>query len=126
MTQKRGGRGPGSDDRSAPGVRAGTRLLELAENVSTRRIATFLVAIAVLLLVPAGRTRWDLFGELSQVPVLELLDRPAAGLHRRRTALRRPHHGGEARTGAVGTPGFGDRMAEPDGAGATAWAATTG
>jgi len=66
---------PDDGDRRPPGFgRAGTRLLEVAENVVYAGIAVFLVVIALALLVLAGRTTWTLLGDLSQVPTLELLD----------------------------------------------------
>ena len=54
--------------------RAGTRALEVAENVVYAGIALLLVLAALALLVLAGRTTWSLTGDLSQAPVLELLD----------------------------------------------------
>ena len=78
MTLTRGARADRrtrDDDHEPPGFgRAGTRLLELAENTVYAGIAGFLLLISLLLLVLAGRTTWELIGDLSQVPVLELLD----------------------------------------------------
>ena len=54
--------------------RVGTRLLELAENVVYAGIALLLVLAALALLVLAGRTAWSLTGDLSQAPMVELLD----------------------------------------------------
>ena len=54
--------------------RVGTRLLELAENVVYAGIALLLVLAALALLVLAGRTAWSLTGNLSQAPMVELLD----------------------------------------------------
>ena len=49
-------------------------MLEVAENVVYAGIALFLVLAAPALLVPAARTTWSLTGDLSQAPMLELLD----------------------------------------------------
>jgi uncharacterized membrane protein (DUF373 family) len=54
--------------------RAGTRALELAENVVYAGIALLLVVAALALLVLAGRTAWSLTGDLSEQPMLDLLD----------------------------------------------------
>ena len=54
--------------------RAGTRALELAENVVYGGIAVLLVVAALVLLAVAGRTTWSVFADFSQSPVLELLD----------------------------------------------------
>jgi uncharacterized membrane protein (DUF373 family) len=54
--------------------RAGTRALELAENVVYGGIAVLLVVAALVLLAVAGRTTWSVFSDFSQSPVLELLD----------------------------------------------------
>ncbi|SFL22191.1 phosphate-starvation-inducible PsiE family protein [Geodermatophilus ruber] len=54
--------------------RVGTRVLEVAENVIYAGIALLLVVAAVVLLVVAGRTLWSALGDLSQAPMLELLD----------------------------------------------------
>src|SRR3712207_107739 len=54
--------------------RVGTRVLEIAENVVCAGIALLLVLAALALLVLAGRTAWSLTGDLSQAPMLELLD----------------------------------------------------
>ena len=54
--------------------RVGTRVLELAENVVYAGIALLLVLAALALLVLAGRTAWSLTGNLSQAPMVELLD----------------------------------------------------
>ena len=60
---------------SPPGFgRVGTRVLELAENVVYAGIALLLVLAALALLVLAGRTAWSLTGDLSQAPMVELLD----------------------------------------------------
>ena len=63
------------DQPHPPGFgRLGTRVLELAENVVYAGIALFLVVTALVLLVLAGTTTWGLVTDLSQTPVLELLD----------------------------------------------------
>ena len=49
-------------------------MLEVAENVVYAGIALFLVLAALALLVVAARTTWSLTGDLSQAPMLELLD----------------------------------------------------
>jgi uncharacterized membrane protein (DUF373 family) len=54
--------------------RAGTRVLEIAENVVYAGIAVLLVVAALVLLAVAGRTTWSVFSDFSQSPVLELLD----------------------------------------------------
>jgi uncharacterized membrane protein (DUF373 family) len=54
--------------------RAGTRALEVAENVVYTGIALLLVVAALVLLVLAGRTTWSVFSDFSQGPMLELLD----------------------------------------------------
>ena len=54
--------------------RAGTRALEIAENVVYAGIALLLVVAALALLVLAGRTAWSLTGDLSEQPMLDLLD----------------------------------------------------
>jgi uncharacterized membrane protein (DUF373 family) len=54
--------------------RAGTRALEIAENVVYAGIATFLVATALVCLVLAGQTAWGLTTDFSEQPVLDLLD----------------------------------------------------
>jgi uncharacterized membrane protein (DUF373 family) len=54
--------------------RAGTRALELAENVIYGGIALFLVASAFVLLAVAAKTSWGLVSDFSQKPVLEVLD----------------------------------------------------
>jgi uncharacterized membrane protein (DUF373 family) len=74
----RGRAGDGTTPSSAfppPGFgRVGTRLLELAGNVVHAGIALLLVLAAPALLVRAGRTAWSLTGDLSQAPMVELLD----------------------------------------------------
>ena len=52
----------------------GTRPLGLTENVVYAGIALLLVLAALALLVLAGRTAWSLTGDLSQAPMVELLD----------------------------------------------------
>ena len=54
--------------------RFGTRLLEIAENVIYAGIATFLVGTALVCLVLAGKTAWELSSDFSEQPVLDLLD----------------------------------------------------
>jgi hypothetical protein len=54
--------------------RAGTRALEVAENVVYGGIALLLVVAAFLLLVLAARTTWTVLSDLSEQPMLELLD----------------------------------------------------
>ncbi|SDN60169.1 hypothetical protein SAMN05660199_00379 [Klenkia soli] len=63
------------DEQHPPGFgRLGTKVLELAENVVYAGIALFLVVTALVLLVLAGKTTWALVTDLSETPVLELLD----------------------------------------------------
>jgi uncharacterized membrane protein (DUF373 family) len=54
--------------------RAGTRALELAENVVYAGIALLLVVAALILLAVAGKTTWSVLSDFSQAPMLELLD----------------------------------------------------
>ncbi len=54
--------------------RAGTRALEVAENVGYAGIALLLLVAALVLLAVAGRTTWSVLSDFSQAPVLELLD----------------------------------------------------
>ncbi len=54
--------------------RAGTRLLEVAENLIYGGIAAFLVLSAFILLAVAGKTSWGLVSDFSQKPLLEVLD----------------------------------------------------
>lgn len=54
--------------------RAGTRALEIAENVVYGGIAAFLVGAALVCLALAGRTAWGLVANFSEQPVLDLLD----------------------------------------------------
>ncbi|TFV57962.1 hypothetical protein E4P41_13610 [Geodermatophilus sp. DF01-2] len=54
--------------------RAGTRALEFAENIIYAGIALLLVVAALLLLTLAARTTWTVFSDLSEQPMLELLD----------------------------------------------------
>ncbi len=54
--------------------RAGTRALEIAENVVYGGIAAFLVGTALVCLALAGRTAWGLVTDFSEQPVLDLLD----------------------------------------------------
>jgi uncharacterized membrane protein (DUF373 family) len=70
---------PRSDDPEAdvppPGFsRAGTRALEVAENLIYGGIALFLVLSAFVLLAVAGKTTWGLTSDFSQKPLLEELD----------------------------------------------------
>ncbi len=66
---------PRDDGGHPPGFgRAGTRALELAENMVYGGIALFLVGTAFVLLVLAAKTSWGLVSDFSEVPVLELLD----------------------------------------------------
>jgi uncharacterized membrane protein (DUF373 family) len=63
------------DDVRPPGFsRAGTRALEVAENLIYGGIALFLVASAFVLLAVASKTSWGLMSDFSQKPVLEVLD----------------------------------------------------
>ena len=60
---------------SPPGFgRAGTRALEVAENLIYSGIALLLVASGLLLLAIAVRTSWALWDDFSQAPLLEVLD----------------------------------------------------
>ena len=54
--------------------RAGTRALEVAENLIYGGIAVFLVLSAFVLLAVAGKTSWGLVSDFSQKPLLEVLD----------------------------------------------------
>lgn len=54
--------------------RFGTRLLEISENVIYAGIATFLVGTALVCLVLAGKTTWELSADFSEQPILDLLD----------------------------------------------------
>jgi uncharacterized membrane protein (DUF373 family) len=54
--------------------RAGTRALEVAENVIYAGIATFLVVTALVCLALAGTTAWGLVSDFSEQPILDLLD----------------------------------------------------
>jgi uncharacterized membrane protein (DUF373 family) len=54
--------------------RAGTRALEVAENLVYGGIAIFLVGSAFVLLAVAGKTSLGLLDEFSQNPLLEVLD----------------------------------------------------
>jgi uncharacterized membrane protein (DUF373 family) len=54
--------------------RAGTRALEIAENVVYGGIAAFLVGTALVCLALAGKTAWGLVTDFSEQPVLDLLD----------------------------------------------------
>lgn len=73
MATQRARRDPGQQERPGLG-RFGTRALEVGENVVYAGIALFLVVSALVLLVVAGKTTWGMVGDLSQAPVLELLD----------------------------------------------------
>ncbi|WP_231558542.1 phosphate-starvation-inducible PsiE family protein [Modestobacter caceresii] len=73
MATQRARRDPGQQERPGLG-RFGTRALEVGENVVYAGIALFLVVSALVLLVVAGKTTWGMIGDLSQAPVLELLD----------------------------------------------------
>ena len=60
---------------SPPGLSiAGTRALEVAENVIYGGIAFFLVMSGLLLLAIAAKTSWALWQDFSQAPLLEVLD----------------------------------------------------
>ena len=73
MTQRRN-RDP-EDEVPPPGFgHAGTRALELAENLIYGAIAAFLVLSAFVLLAVAGKTSLGLVTDFSQKPVLEVLD----------------------------------------------------
>jgi uncharacterized membrane protein (DUF373 family) len=68
-------RGDPENEVPAPGFgRAGTRALEVAENVVYAGIVLFLVAAAGVLLVAAGRSTWGAATSLDQASVLDLLD----------------------------------------------------
>ena len=54
--------------------RAGTRVLEVAENLIYGGIAVFLVGSAFILLGVAAKTSFGLLSDFSQKPVLEVLD----------------------------------------------------
>jgi uncharacterized membrane protein (DUF373 family) len=54
--------------------RAGTRALEVAENLVYGGIALFLVFSAFVLLAVAAKTAWGLTEDFSEVPLLEVLD----------------------------------------------------
>src|SRR3712207_6804256 len=82
-TRRRSSQDPGMAQRRGdpeqrvppPGFgRLGTRVLEEAENVVYAGYALFLDLAALVLLVLAGRSTWSLTGDLSQSPMLELLD----------------------------------------------------
>jgi uncharacterized membrane protein (DUF373 family) len=63
------------DEVPPPGFgRAGTRLLEVAENLIYGAIALFLVVSAFVLLAVAAKTSFGLLQNFSQEPVLEVLD----------------------------------------------------
>ena len=63
------------EDVSPPGFsRAGTRVLEVAENLIYGGIAFFLVGSAFVLLAVAAKTSWGLVDDFSQQPLLEVLD----------------------------------------------------
>jgi len=63
-----------SQERPAGIGRFGTRLLEISENVIYAGIATFLVGTALVCLVLAGKTAWELSSDFSEQPILDLLD----------------------------------------------------
>jgi hypothetical protein len=130
-----------TDDRSGhrpPGFGPrGTRLLELAENVVYGLIAVLLVGAALVLLVLAGRTGLTLLTHLDQTAAIELLDVlllvfivvellfAVRSTVEKRELVAEPFLlvgvlasikeivvlSVEA-AGAVGQPGFGDRMVE--------------
>ncbi|GAA3172282.1 hypothetical protein GCM10010531_27170 [Blastococcus jejuensis] len=54
--------------------RAGTRVLEIAENLIYGGIAIFLVGAAFVLLGVAAKTSWGLVSDFSEKPLLEVLD----------------------------------------------------
>jgi uncharacterized membrane protein (DUF373 family) len=54
--------------------RAGTRALEVAENLIYGGIALFLVASAFVLLAVAAKSSWGLASDFSEKPLLEVLD----------------------------------------------------
>ena len=62
-------------DGHPPGIgRLGTRLLEISENVVYAGIAAFLVGTALVCLVLAAKTTWELTSDFSVQPILDLLD----------------------------------------------------
>src|SRR4030095_11969842 len=64
-----------ASDIRPPGIgKFGTRLLEISENVVYAGIATFLVGTALVCLVLAGKTTWELTSDFSEQPILDLLD----------------------------------------------------
>ena len=64
-----------ASDSRPPGIgKFGTRLLEISENVVYAGIATFLVGTALVCLVLAGKTTWELTSDFSEQPILDLLD----------------------------------------------------
>jgi uncharacterized membrane protein (DUF373 family) len=74
MVQKRRGDDP-EEHVEPPGFsRAGTRALEVAENLIYGGIALFLVLSAFVLLAIAAKTSWGLVGDFSEAPLLEVLD----------------------------------------------------
>ena len=73
MTQR--GKVDPEDEVPPPGFgHAGTRALEVAENLVYGAIAAFLVLSAFVLLAVAGKTSLGLLTDFSQKPVLEVLD----------------------------------------------------
>jgi uncharacterized membrane protein (DUF373 family) len=74
MPQKQRSADPEEDVRPPGFSKAGTRVLEVAENLIYGGIALFLVLSAFVLLAVAAKTSWGLVGEFSQQPLLEVLD----------------------------------------------------
>ena len=74
MVQKRRRDDPEDDVRPPGFSRAGTRALEVAENLIYGGIALFLVVSAFVLLAVAAKTTWGLTSDFSQQPLLEVLD----------------------------------------------------
>jgi uncharacterized membrane protein (DUF373 family) len=74
MAQEQRSADPEEDVRPPGFSSAGTRALEVAENLIYGGIALFLVLSAFVLLAVAGKTSWGLVSDFSQKPLLEVLD----------------------------------------------------
>lgn len=74
MATKQRGEDPEDQVRPPGFSRAGTRVLEIAENLIYGGIAVFLAASAFVLLAVAAKTSWGLLSDFSQKPVLEVFD----------------------------------------------------